>query len=100
MGTYVRVVFFLRSCLSIQADPLLTPLGEEQARTVNQAWRTEIPFGVPLPEKLYCSPLTRALRTNELTFEGIFADGRKTIVVEVIVSFYFLDEVDCFEELP
>ncbi|KAH7912935.1 histidine phosphatase superfamily, partial [Hygrophoropsis aurantiaca] len=64
-------------------DPELTELGKEQARAAHAAWAAELPFKIPLPEALYCSPLTRAIRTNVLTFEGIFADeGPKTTIVE------------------
>ncbi|KAJ7577526.1 histidine phosphatase superfamily [Mycena floridula] len=61
-------------------DPLLTALGESQARAVNTVWKTEVQDGMPLPEKLYCSPLTRAMHTNQLTFEGL--DVGKTVVLE------------------
>ncbi|KAK7453401.1 putative phosphoglycerate mutase pmu1 [Stygiomarasmius scandens] len=51
-------------------DPELTPLGEEQARSVTDAWRAEIPFSIPIPKRSarICSPMTRALNTYLLTF--------------------------------
>lgn len=61
-------------------DPTLTPLGEQQAQAVSDAFKTEIPHGVPLPQKLYTSPLTRALQTNNITFFGL--DRHRTEVVE------------------
>ncbi|KAH7919281.1 phosphoglycerate mutase-like protein [Leucogyrophana mollusca] len=64
-------------------DPELTATGEGQGRMAHAAWATELPFGIPLPENLYCSPLTRAIRTNILTFEGLIdAVGPKTVVLE------------------
>ncbi|EGO02302.1 hypothetical protein SERLA73DRAFT_178171 [Serpula lacrymans var. lacrymans S7.3] len=64
-------------------DPDLTPLGVDQAIAARELWKAELPFGIPLPEKLYCSPLTRAIRTNILTFEGVITDDtRKTTIVE------------------
>ncbi|KAL5482298.1 PMU1 [Sanghuangporus weigelae] len=52
-------------------DPLLTDLGEEQARDANVAWVQERAAGLPSPDGLYCSPMTRALRTCELTFANL-----------------------------
>lgn len=66
------------------ADSKLTPLGEEQARNAHISWEKERPFGIPLPEKLYTSPLTRAIRTNQVTFDDtLFPSGSKTVIVEV-----------------
>ncbi|KAF8648967.1 hypothetical protein AX16_006081 [Volvariella volvacea WC 439] len=52
-------------------DPELTPLGEEQARDVAKTWKTELALAepIPLPSKFYSSPLTRAARTCQITFE-------------------------------
>ncbi|KAH9964461.1 phosphoglycerate mutase-like protein [Russula dissimulans] len=63
-------------------DPRLTPLGEQQARDAHAAWRREIDHGVPVPQTFYCSPLSRALRTLELTFEGILPTNLKPIILE------------------
>ncbi|EIM92820.1 phosphoglycerate mutase-like protein [Stereum hirsutum FP-91666 SS1] len=64
-------------------DPILTPLGEEQARTAHAAWKTELANGLTLPQKFYCSPMARALRTHTITFDGILpASDRKTIILE------------------
>jgi len=64
-------------------DPQLTPLGEQQARHAHTAWEKERVFGIPLPEKLYTSPLTRAIRTNQVTFDNtLLPSGPKTIIVE------------------
>jgi len=64
-------------------DPQLTPLGEQQAQQAHAAWEKERLFGIPLPEKLYTSPLTRAIRTNHVTFDGtILPSGPKTLIVE------------------
>lgn len=49
-------------------DPLLTPLGESQARDAHKAWKAETPAGIPTPEKCFCSPLRRALDTWKDTF--------------------------------
>ncbi|KIY47419.1 phosphoglycerate mutase-like protein [Fistulina hepatica ATCC 64428] len=57
-------------------DPELTTLGMEQARDVNSLWKQEISEGaLPLPDKAYCSPLTRALSTHMITFDGLMKDG-------------------------
>ncbi|KAF8138803.1 histidine phosphatase superfamily [Boletus edulis] len=65
-------------------DPQLTPLGEQQAQEAHAAWKTERLFGIPLPEKLYTSPLTRAIRTHQVTFgDTPFPSGLKTMILEV-----------------
>ncbi|KAF7973523.1 hypothetical protein HWV62_14946 [Athelia sp. TMB] len=64
-------------------DPHLTNLGEEQARESHAAWRKEISAGIPLPEKLFCSPLTRAISTNQIAFTGLYPEpAPSTIIVE------------------
>lgn len=67
------------------ADPQLTPLGEQQARDARSAWEMERGFGIPFPRKLYTSPLTRAIRTNQMTFEDAISSGLRTTIVEVIM---------------
>ncbi|QRV82814.1 histidine phosphatase family containing protein [Ceratobasidium sp. AG-Ba] len=54
-------------------DADLTKLGEEQARQARRVWTTELarPDPVPLPTKFFCSPLTRAAQTLEITFSEI-----------------------------
>ncbi|KAL0567180.1 putative phosphoglycerate mutase pmu1 [Marasmius crinis-equi] len=64
-------------------DAELTPTGEDQARAVNVAWKDELEFDIPLPKKRYSSPMTRALSTYNLTFEGIqLPDHTKPLVLE------------------
>jgi len=63
-------------------DPRLTAIGEEQARNAHAAWKREINRGVPVPQTFYCSPLSRALRTLELTFEGILPTNLKPTILE------------------
>ncbi|CAE6489356.1 unnamed protein product [Rhizoctonia solani] len=56
------------------ADPPLTPLGESQAKKLNNLWKAELQRSsdpIPLPTKLFCSPLSRALATMKITFEGL-----------------------------
>lgn len=58
-------------------DPELTPLGESQARDVNQAWRKQLEAAqaqldhAPLPTRLFSSPFKRSCRTLQLSYEGI-----------------------------
>jgi broad specificity phosphatase PhoE len=65
----------------------LTELGISQASRAHDAWKEELTFRMPLPDKMYCSPLTRAIRTHEITFRGIVPESerstRKAVVVEV-----------------
>ncbi|KAI0042678.1 phosphoglycerate mutase-like protein [Auriscalpium vulgare] len=62
-------------------DPNLTPLGEGQARNANTAWRLELSRGVPIPQRLYVSPMKRAFRTYQLTFDGILPEPRSTPII-------------------
>jgi hypothetical protein len=68
------------------ADPDLTDIGMRQAMDAHAAWEAErqLEVGIPLPEKLYCSPMTRALHTHIITFKGIITEeNRKRLVSEV-----------------
>ncbi|KAF8998679.1 histidine phosphatase superfamily [Cyathus striatus] len=65
-------------------DPKLTEVGEGQAALIRQGWETELAFDIPLPDKLYCSPFSRALKTCEIQFEGIIpfrSDSQRTVTV-------------------
>jgi len=68
-------------------DPMLTSVGEGQAAYANAMWKQELASNIPLPSKLYCSPLTRALKTCMITFDPIMdfkslPIGRKLLIVE------------------
>jgi len=63
-------------------------VGEGQAAYANAMWKQELASNIPLPSKLYCSPLTRALKTCMITFDPIMdfkslPIGRKLLIVEV-----------------
>lgn len=50
----------------------------------HEAWKAELQFGIPLPEKLYCSPMSRALLTSAITFENLLVEERKKgVILEV-----------------
>jgi len=55
----------------VLADPELTEIGINQALEAKRGWEAELPFKITLPEKLYSSPLTRALDTLRITFQDI-----------------------------
>ncbi|KAG1792115.1 phosphoglycerate mutase [Suillus subaureus] len=63
-------------------DPELTTLGKDQAKAVHDAWKQERKFGIPIPEKLYCSPLTRAIHTNKISFDSIIPQSQRTMIIE------------------
>ncbi|KAG1868109.1 phosphoglycerate mutase [Suillus tomentosus] len=63
-------------------DPELTTLGQEQAKAAHNAWKQERKFDIPLPGKLYCSPLTRAIHTNKITFDSIIPESQRTMIIE------------------
>ena len=68
---FVVYYCFSHKTYDVVADPALTDLGEQQALAAHTAWEIEHSKGAPLPQKLYCSPLTRAMRTCEITFKGL-----------------------------
>ena len=63
------------------ADPELTALGESQARILNSLWKTEMAAGIPVPQKGYCSPLTRAMRTAVISLDGVILNTHEIVVV-------------------
>ncbi|KAF9236217.1 histidine phosphatase superfamily [Melanogaster broomeanus] len=65
-------------------DPELSQLGMEQANDAHRAWEQELRYKMPLPEKMYSSPMRRAIRTHRLTFQGLGEQGLKTTIVENI----------------
>lgn len=75
------------------ADPDLTEKGKAQAREAHAAWIAEVNLvggeGIPLPQRLYCSPMTRAIRTNIITFKGIIPEEKfKPTILEVRSQIY------------
>jgi len=63
-------------------DPYLTAIGEEEAHSARAAWKRELLRGAPVPQRFYCSPLRRTIRTFELTFEGILPTDLKPVILE------------------
>ncbi|KAJ7435492.1 histidine phosphatase superfamily [Mycena galericulata] len=61
-------------------DPELTNIGKAQAVAANKVWATEMAAGIPLPQKMYCSPMTRALDTHVISFHGV--SSTRAVVVE------------------
>ncbi|KAJ6484170.1 histidine phosphatase superfamily [Mycena sanguinolenta] len=60
-------------------DPELSGMGKMQAADANEMWKVERAAGMPLPERLYCSPMTRAMQTNVITFDGV-SDTRVVVL--------------------
>lgn len=68
------------------ADSDLTPAGVVQALHIKYEWEKERAFGIPLPDKIYTSPLTRALRTCDIAFDWLVKGEGRTPVLVVEVS--------------
>lgn len=66
------------------ADAHLTPLGEQQAKDVNDLWSTQLAQGLPAPEKYYVSPLTRTLQTADLSFQNLSLPADKPYAPYVV----------------
>ncbi|KAJ7875226.1 histidine phosphatase superfamily [Mycena leptocephala] len=69
-------------------DAALTAKGKGEAAYANRVWKEEraMAFPIPLPERMYCSPMTRAMQTNAITFEGI--SRQRAVVVENVRERY------------
>ncbi|KIP07162.1 hypothetical protein PHLGIDRAFT_35565 [Phlebiopsis gigantea 11061_1 CR5-6] len=67
-------------------DSQLTALGETQADEAHAAWKAELPFGVPVPEKCFASPHKRALDTWKRTFAAsspiLREEHRRVLILE------------------
>ena len=72
------------------ADPQLTSLGIEQAHAIQDVWKTELSFGLPPPQKIYCSPLTRALHTCDIMLDGVFQPGHVPVTVMEASNYNFI----------
>jgi hypothetical protein len=44
-------------------------------------WKTESSYGLSPPQKIYCSPLTRALHTCDIMLDGVFQSGHVPVTV-------------------
>jgi broad specificity phosphatase PhoE len=82
VSSTAQAMSHIRAQSAITADPELTELGVEQAKHAYRAWKAELEYNIPLPEKLYSSPMRRAIKTNQVTFEGLLRPGLKTTIVE------------------
>nr|CDI52781.1 conserved hypothetical protein [Melanopsichium pennsylvanicum 4] len=58
-------------------DARLTEVGVQQAQAVNDGWMTMLKQqdSAPLPTRLYCSPLSRALSTLEISYDKILVQN-------------------------
>lgn len=50
---------------------------------IHDTWKAELQNGLPLPESTYCSPLRRALETNEIIFGSLLSAGQRTTIIDV-----------------
>ncbi|KAG6895881.1 hypothetical protein C0992_011802 [Termitomyces sp. T32_za158] len=55
-------------------DAELTETGKTQAAAASEVWRSELAAKLPVPGKFYVSPLSRALQTLEITFNGLLPE--------------------------
>lgn len=63
-------------------DAMLSELGIAQAKENHAVWQQEVGLGAPLPSKFYVSPLQRLQWTMYHTWNGIWPENTKPIVVE------------------
>ncbi|KAG9089799.1 hypothetical protein FS749_001052 [Ceratobasidium sp. UAMH 11750] len=71
-------------------DAELTDLGKQQARLAHNTWATELAKKdpVPLPTKLFSSPMSRAASTLDITFDGVLLNvkGKHDIVQPYVME--------------
>ncbi|QRW11551.1 histidine phosphatase family containing protein [Ceratobasidium sp. AG-Ba] len=71
-------------------DPELTDLGREQARAAHKGWVDELAKDdpVPLPTRLFSSPLSRAASTCDITFRRVLygIEGKSDIVKPLVLE--------------
>ncbi|KAH9933225.1 histidine phosphatase superfamily, partial [Epithele typhae] len=78
-------------------DANLTDNGVQQAITVGELWKAEHKFNIPLPQKLYASPMRRALYTFKLELEdsGVINDlFLRTLILEDLREQYGVHTCD------
>ncbi|KAJ6567992.1 histidine phosphatase superfamily [Mycena vulgaris] len=63
-------------------DPALTAAGRAHATAIHEIWTTEVQAGLLLPERLYCSPLRRAMETNHIIFGSLLPVDQRTTIVD------------------
>ncbi|GAA6050485.1 hypothetical protein JCM3770_002619 [Rhodotorula araucariae] len=63
-------------------DALLTKTGERQAERNAKAWDREAEYGAPLPQRLYSSPLSRAMSTLEITWWDLLINQGEVPIVK------------------
>ncbi|KAF8900284.1 histidine phosphatase superfamily [Gymnopilus junonius] len=62
-------------------DPLLTSLGQQQVSTIRNGLTQEVALGLPAPQRRFCSPLSRALDTCDIMFEGTWQEYPRPVMV-------------------
>lgn len=84
------------------ADPLLTPLGKEQAEAIRVEWSKEAGVGLPPPHRRYCSPLSRALDTCDIMFDRVYKEYPDSVLVVEVSHVYPLQRETLIgsKELP
>ncbi|KAF8465357.1 histidine phosphatase superfamily [Kalaharituber pfeilii] len=53
-------------------DAKLTPHGIDEAAQTAAAWRKQISLGAPIPERHFVSPLSRSIKTMEVTWKDVY----------------------------
>ncbi|KAF8970800.1 hypothetical protein BDZ97DRAFT_1788774 [Flammula alnicola] len=62
-------------------DPQLTPIGIEQAHTIQRAWMEEATAGLSPPHKRYCSPLSRTLDACDIMLNKVFSEQLQPVLI-------------------
>ena len=53
-------------------DAKLTPYGIHEGEQRADAWKKQILLGAPIPQKHFVSPLSRSIKTMEMTWKNIY----------------------------
>ena len=65
-------------------DAKLSPRGHSEVARTSNAWKSEVPWGVPLPESHHVSPLSRSLSTLVETWTPVALNPPRPVCHELL----------------
>jgi len=65
-------------------DAKLSPQGHWEVARTSKAWKSEVPYGVPLPESHHVSPLSRSLSTLVETWTPVALNPPRPVCHELL----------------
>lgn len=75
-------------------DAKLTPNGEAQAQNATALWKKELLAGIPIPESLYSSPMSRSSETARISFSWLWDFHKRGLIMENFREVYGVHTCD------